>query len=439
MRAPRNPRIARRHESAFTLIEILMATAAGLVVVAAAVLLTRNASRAFQEEARMSAAHLAATLGLGRLAADAQRAAFLSTPNAARDPAVCGDRALWPAGLRRLAGITVLDGGSSDSRPGDLAQSIANELRPDALIIGGSFGNSELFPIRAVEEGPGGGQDVHLQIAGSGAMQRALARAAEGGASLEDLFRPGRFLRLLLPGQTRALFGVIAGVEILGAPPVQVVVRLAPSPPLPRRESAGCGLGYGANVGGLASPVARIRYDLRRLIGHPAYGALVEPISPEVTGDGGRTELVRVELDANDQEIPGTLELVAEYAVDLQIGVTLEQPGGGAAEWVRHPIGAADETMALPLAGDPSVPGAAPERVRALQIRLAARARAPDRGAALAVQPDGRRSRFLIPGLVPGVDTLADTPPPGAPPVYARMRTLHAEVSLPNQQRGGAW
>ncbi|EYF02094.1 hypothetical protein [Chondromyces apiculatus] len=418
---------------AFTLVELTVAVAAGLAVATAALLLARGVSRTFQEEARMASAHVAATLGLGRLVADVQRAGFLVSPHAAHDPAVCGDRALWPQGMRRLAGITVRDGGSVVAHPADLGQSLANGIRPDALIVGGSFGNVELFPVRAIVAGAGGSHEVYLQVTGSGAMQRTLARAGTDGAGFQAIFRPGRMLRILLAGQSRALYGVIAGVDVVGSPPAQIVVRLAPSPALPSREGGGCGLGSGAHVGGLVSPVARVLYDVRRLAGHPVYGALVAPVAGEVTGDEGRTELVRVELDANDDEVPETLELVAEYAVDLQIGVTTATETG---EIVRAPIGGAGEAAALALAGDPTTPGAAPERVRAVQIRLATRTRAPDRSVGLGSAEGGRMTRFLIPGIVPGVDTAGAVPPPRSLPVYARMRTLHAEVALVNQAGG---
>ena len=96
----------------FTLVELLVAMAAGLVVSLAAFLLSKNATRFFQNEARASASHLAATIGLNRLAADLQRAAYLSTPNILADPEVCQVPA-GPIGLRRLAGISIRRQGSA--------------------------------------------------------------------------------------------------------------------------------------------------------------------------------------------------------------------------------------------------------------------------------------------------------------------------------------
>ncbi|MCC6552916.1 MAG: prepilin-type N-terminal cleavage/methylation domain-containing protein [Polyangiaceae bacterium] len=432
--APRRGR--RRIARAFTLVELLVALAAGLAVSAAAFLLAKAATRSFQEEARLSSAHLSATLGLHRLSADLQRAGLLSTANAQRDPAVCGAPSTWPEGMRRLAGIAIRRQGSVGAHAGQLGQSLANGLGPDSIVIGGAAGTAEQFPIRMIQTGVGGGHDVYLQIAHSGAMSRTLARG--GAAALAGVFRAGRALRVVMPGQTRFLYGVIAGVDVAGDPPLEAVVHLAPSPALPPRGGGDCGLGLGANVGGLASPVSRIRYDIRSLAGHDRYGDLVAPISPAVTGDAGRTELVRVELDADDQEMPDTLELVAEYAVDLKFGLSVASAVANPAidpVVSRRPIAVPDDGEIYNTAAEVT-DGGRPERIRSIQVRLSTRARAPDREADLGDEADGRRRRFLLPGIVPGVDPLNDTPPPGAPPVYARLRTFYADVALPNNQAG---
>lgn len=429
----------RRRARAFTLVELIVALAAGLSVAAAAFLLAKGATRSFQEEARLSSAHLSATLGLGRIAADLQRAGLLSTPNAQKDPAICGAPLTWPEGMRRLAGVTVRRQGSVMDHAGELDQSLANGFRPDSIVIGGSSGAADQFPVRLIQQGAGGGHDVYLQIAGSGAMRRALARG--GAAALPGVFRAGRILRIVMPGQTRYLYGVIAGVDVAGDPPLEVVVHLGPSPALPLKGDAQCGLGLGANVGGLAAPVSRVRYDIRRLLGHDRYGELVAPISPAATGDDGRTELVRVELDADNNEMPETLELVAEYAVDLKIGVFVATAVNNPAVdpvVTRHPIAAPDDSAIYNHAADVT-DGGTPERIRAVSVRLTTRARAPDRGGDLGKAPDGRKRRFLVPGLVPGVNDDNDAPPPGAPPLYARLRTLYVDVALPNQAGVNTW
>ncbi|MGK4006392.1 prepilin-type N-terminal cleavage/methylation domain-containing protein [Sorangium sp. So ce1036] len=452
---PLSARTRASRERGFTLVELLVAMAAGLTVSMAAFLLSKNATRFFQNEARASASHLAATLGLNRIVADLQRAAHQSSPNVQRDPFLCGDIDTWPEGLKRLAGVTIVQDGSMGGSGVD--QLTANGLSPDALIIGGSFNTTEQFYFNSINC-TAGGCVVNIDPF-SGAVQRTLARANGGGASLNDIFRPNRFLRLKILGQSKYMYGVIQGTTVAGDPVNTIQVTLMATYGLPQLQAFGdCGVTTGFNgTGGFANPVSRVRYDIRSLIGHASYGALVGPAYPgdpaaaadveRMTGDSGRTELVRVELDENGGEIPATLELVAEYAVDLKFGiVTAEEsglPGVTNPQLTRYPITATNNAAVYDRAGDNTTAGAVPERIRAVQVRLSTRTRAPDRDVNLPFDaddpagpvtgPDGRRYRFLIPGVVDGVSTLDNTPPAGSPPVYARMRTLYADVALPNQ------
>ncbi|WP_437769096.1 prepilin-type N-terminal cleavage/methylation domain-containing protein [Sorangium sp. So ce281] len=438
------PRARASGQRGFTLVELLVAMAAGLVVSLAAFLLSKNATRFFQNEARASASHLAATIGLNRLTADLQRAAYLSSPNILQDPEVCQVPAS-PVGLARLAGISILGRGSELAHGAELNQSIANGLHPDSIIIGGSLNSTELFEFRKISDESG---DWVVELnPNSSAVQRTLAREQGGGQSLTQIFAPRRFLRIMVRGQEKFLYGVIDQVNVVGDPPIQISILLKADPGLPTLVGlADCGVTPGGSTGdgGWVNAVSRVRYDIRSAAG-TAYGPLVAPVTPALTGDNGRTELVRVELDENDEELPGTLELIAEYAVDLKFGISVAQestvPGVTNPQITRYPIMATDNALVYSTAAalDAGPPGT-PQRVRSVQVRLSTRTRAPDRDVALTfpgssdgMGPDGRRFRFLIPGVVAGADMYMDTAPSGSPPVYARMRTLYADIALPNQ------
>ncbi|EYF01712.1 Type IV fimbrial biogenesis protein PilW [Chondromyces apiculatus DSM 436] len=417
--------------------ELIMAMAAGLTVATAAMLLARNTSRFFQYEARFSSAHISAMLGMQRLTADIQRAAFLSTPNIREDPMTCRSSSTWPPGLQQLAGIRIIPNGSYNEHTADLAQSAANGLQPDSLIIGGAFGTNEQFDVQTIT---GNGTNVQLQLV-SGAMKRTEMRASTGSASLPSIFAPGRILRIVTDGQPPYVYGVIAGYDAATRS-----VLLGSTPALPFKDVGPCGISSsGTNSGFIVSPVARVLYDIRSLRSHPTYGLLVEPPqnSEQMTGDLLRTELIRVELDANDEEIPSTLEVVSEYAVDLKFGIStaaIVTATGVNPEVQRFPI----QTPALAnigtVAGD-ITSGGTPQRIRSVQVRLSTRTRAPDRDSerSYTAGAETRHLRFLIPGVVPSVAALGDTVPAGAPAVYARMRTLQAEVALPNNERAQQW
>ena len=143
-----------------------------------------------------------------------------------------------------------------------------------------------------------------------------------------------------------------------------------------------------------------------------------------MTGDSGRTELVRTELAADGSEIVGSTELVAEYAVDMRFGITVStkvNTTNYSPTVETYPFGDANVyTIAADIAH-----GGTPELIRAVQVRLSTRSRAPDRDATLPVGPDGRTLRFLI--------------DPTLQPAYARVRTVYANVALPNQGGFSLW
>ena len=81
MRAPGSPLANARR--GFTLIEVIVALSAGVLVSMAAFMLSKGATAFFQREARISTAQLGLTLAMNRLTNDIQRASLNSSPNAA--------------------------------------------------------------------------------------------------------------------------------------------------------------------------------------------------------------------------------------------------------------------------------------------------------------------------------------------------------------------
>lgn len=403
-------------ERGFTLIELVVALSAGLMVSMSALLLSRNATKFFQNEARISATQLAATLGMNRLTQDLQRAAFLSTRNNANDRALCTG-AGFPPSLAGLAGLQFRIGGSAASHPADLVQSTdpQNGLNPDSVVIAGSMDASERFAIVWTSEA-GGTRSVDLQL--DGAIARLRQTAKQNGLTLaqvlQPIFRQGRFLRFIDDGNGQGnVWGVINGVNVTGPEGAELVrVMLQNSPTIPlKTQTTTCGLTEGANTGVFVSVVSRVLYDLRSLKNDPVYAPLVapDPTTAPLTGEDFRTELVRVELAPNDTQIAGTLELVAELAVDLKFGVTKAPLPGSATAF--------NPQMTTFGFNAPDVM-TSPDQVRAVQVRLSTRARIPDRENPLGAS--GRNYRFAV--LQPPIRER-----------FTRLRTLNATVALPNQ------
>jgi hypothetical protein len=173
------------------------------------------------------------------------------------------------------------------------------------------------------------------------------------------------------------------------------------------------------------SVVSLVKYDIRSLVTAPfQYSVLVStsPGQAAATGDAGRTELVRTELDATGAEITSpnnSMELVAEYAVDLHFGISEASLITGdnytptVTDWPFF-----DSHVY-------SVTANTPQRVRSVTVRLSTRTRAPDRDTDIAPGPDGRRLRFLVSSTLQ--------------PAYARVRTNYATVALGNQGGFSLW
>ena len=464
-----------RASRGFTLIELMVAMVAALMVTMAAYMLSKGASRFFQNEARISTAQLSVSMGMNRLVSDLQRASFMSSPNIApgasglaKDPAVCLQGALPNVanGINRMAGVTIFQGQNS------LPVSNMNGFNPDRLQIVGTFGTTEQFPVQAIVPGANGGVVVYLQP-NSAAVARSRtngdAQAAAGGAGTDPLsllFRQGRALRLVDQSGNHE-YGIISTYTNVGNTSLQVALLAAPGI---AQKTPGTTCGYsGFCVGCLVNPVARVQYDIESLVGvNDVYTDLInagrDPVRDKVTGDDLRTELVRQEFAFDTGAvIAGTREIAAEYAVDLKFGIETVGAVGGVAPGTnpglgttngtaltRYPITFPDTAAVYTAANDPVIAGSMPERIRTVQVRLATRSRAPDRDTDApffasqpvpgtcdpaktqtnsgCVGPDGRRTRFNV----------SNSATFGTRTRWARVRTQYADVALPNQM-GIVW
>lgn len=431
------PRAQRAAAAGFTLIEILVALSAGVLVSMAAFAMSKNATAFFQHEARISTAQLAVTLGLNRITADLTRAGFLSTPNAKKDPMVCRDSS-WTSvpGLNALAGVTILRGAA----PSATSQAGMNGIVPDQLYVGGSLDASEAFTVQCVVAGTGGAPALQLQTQQyDGAMARIVTSlgAETVQSRLDTIFGPGRYVQIFDPGTGYKYFGVLASssaVTVVGTPPAAVTatIQLQTTPAIPTKPTSACGMLAPPQCGAglLVSVVSRVLYDVRSLQGNASskYATLVTPPAGigAVSGDSGRTELLRIEIDAAGNERATSVEMVSEYAVDLRLGITAVT--GKVANDNYNPTVKTyeiDDGNIYTIAGDVSGGTATPQYVRSVQVRLSTRTRAPDRDADLPVGYDGRRLHYKV--LTSGR------------PAYARVRTAYANVSLPNQGGFSLW
>jgi hypothetical protein len=382
----------------------MVALSGGLFLSVMVFALARDTSRFYQREGRLASATLAGMMGFERLKADIARAGYLSTPNIVRDPKVCPAPGR-PTQLARLASIRI---NADQPALGGNAAITGNGLTPDEIVLAGSYGATDEFPLRQAA-----GNVLFLQtnvppMARLGYLAAGLT-AAEQQELLANVFRVGRILRLTDNAGLQQ-FGVIAGVT--GG--LQPQVNLAAAPALVYGGGGqSCGI-QGDCTGCLVSVVNVIRYQIRDLKADGlARFAPLWTASAAAPGEATRTELVRQELDATGAVIETagdlTTELIAEYAVDLGFSVTAQLPT--ATDAVDLQPGGPNFTQIF----DATAANVGnPQRVRAVRARLSVRSREADREVAI----PGGLYRFQLPDS-------GD---------WARVRTFQADIGLPNQE-----
>jgi hypothetical protein len=266
-----------------------------------------------------------------------------------------------------------------------------------------------------VEEIIPGSPDTVLLEPSSAGMVNIGYVASPTAETLSNVFATGRVLRLV-DSQGRAQFAQIAGVTGGAAP----AITLAATPPLNFRSGSAvrCGVS-GTGEDQVANVVNIIRYDLRDLSGDSSFAHMFR--NTGLTTEATRRELVREELLANGTVAPGSMELIAEYAVDL--GFSLLVAPNTASMLTR--VSGADIGNH---AGDPRLlpAGNGPQLIRAVHAWLTVRSQEADRTTALPAVGGGPGPTQLRISLNPSDSTQ---------PPFARVRTLQSTIPLPNQAR----
>jgi hypothetical protein len=429
------------------MVELLVAMAAGMTVALGAFAFARAATRSFQQETRLANATAATTLGFRRLAADIQRASFLSTPNIQREfrwkGDICEDPTAQPNAFRDLTGLVIEQSGSYPGGGSTAVAEAANKVAPDRLTITGSFDSTEMFFVKSIDTAGGNSVVVYLQQ-NSGAVSRALQPDATGTPSLGTSVQVGRIGRIIDQAGFHH-YGVITGVAVNAGAAPQITMGGSPQIAVQNVPYAGnkggCPGITGLGVSPLFNVVNRIRYEVRDLRADAAYAALYPNPPPVATDDAvsnparSRHELVRTEIGVDDAPI-GPNEVVAEYAVDLRFGATVDtanippfpMPGTYVHTPVLTTLDVGDTNLyQYTRTASQSVAVQGPERIKSLRVRLSVRSR------------EGDRETDVPSSLLPV--TLQNSTP-GAGGIYryqlsngtfARVRTLQSEISLLNQ------
>jgi hypothetical protein len=234
--------------------------------------------------------------------------------------------------------------------------------------------------------------------------------------NLARVFGAGRALRVV-DDAGGVQFGTISAVTG-GANPS---ITLSAAPQLQFRSgSAGrCGVrGHGKNV---VNVVNIVNYDIRSLDDAATYPTFVHMFRGGPSYEATRRELIREELDVTGAPIDGTLELIAEYAVDLGFSILV-------ADSVTNPLSRLDGADVANYAGNPATmgAGAGPQLIRAVHAWLSVRSQEADR--TTTIPPFS-----TAPG--PNLLRISVNPDDGTKPPFARVRTVQSTIPLNNQAR----
>ncbi len=408
------PMRGRRPSAGFTLVELMVSLTGGLFITLAVFALARDSGRFYQREARIANATISGLIGFERLRADLGRAGFLASPNVVSDPHLCSQpNTNWPTALRNLAAIQV-------SAPAVTYPAlVANGRTPPVITLAGSYTSSDVYGAKIVP----GSNSVTFMLAtqeGAGALRRLGNSGIPDTATMTAAFPNTRALRIVQNG--KEYYGQIVGAT--GGP--QPAVTINQQPPVQFRSDSKIGCGLTDVVGsGASTPTINVVNFIQYAVRPPQTPAAIAGYknafdnSSDLPGEAGRTELTRVELDITGQVLDRTEEIVAEYAVDLNLQVIVAVPSA---------TGLSDPNLTLLSPGDPQYstftgpvfqsPNT-PQRVRSVRVRLGVRSREADRTIGMANPANQGLFRF-------NVGT-------GTPETFARVRTFQADVALHNQ------
>lgn len=422
-----------RKSRGFTLVELMISLVMGLIVALAAVGLARTATTTFYEQARVSSVEANVRTASERLRNDLARAAYMSTPNINRDRKL----ATLPGGLGAPYRIVALQGLQSiriepDATTRANAFTSVNGLQPQMVSIAGNMTSDDVYRGQLIQaSGPGcGGTIVRLNRLADPAVRRLFNGEpdAAGNATQTSLvFLPARAMNAAAASSNavvqvmdmRGCFHYLEICNVVAGPDLNSVDLSLQGGVLLTTETGGdvCGAQVMEEVA--VAPVQRVRWRLG-----PETDA--NRIDPALDGTGdNKFNLYRDILSPDGASVLAS-ELIAEYGIDLRLGLTVDaavSAGPENANRTFQTFGFEDPDATIAQwAGPTSTDTVGPHRIRSVRYRMAFRTPFPDRRADLPMPAGpGYLSRYCM-GASPCTD-------------FARVRTLISEVTLLNQGR----
>jgi type II secretory pathway pseudopilin PulG len=463
----------RRLEAGFTMVELTVSLVAGLIVALAIAGLSKEATRTFNEEVRVSAAEAALRTAVDRLRSDLQRAAFMSTPNIQMDPMIAtplgqpnvnATVAATYGGLLLLAGIHYQSAAAAGTTAlnGLLLNTVNAAVAPAIMDIAGNMTSSEQFQMQDWLGVGGSCSQINLATTSPAIFRMLNANGAgvvdpNADIEMQNIFVPvagSQFFVRIYDDSGHSQFLPTCKTPP-GSPP-KVAMMFVPSTTTPapvvyvqgtplRTTDTGTQAGIGGNGSGkvYVNPVQIVRWEI---IASNNGGAGDKEPGQDLTGLGGlpieagatdpnKYDLVRSYIDATGTVIPASTEVIAEYAVDLDFSFSVDtgDTTGTNPTITTYDFGDANnqKVAAQVKINTPGPATPDPQRIRSVRARLVTRTALADRSLNInAGAPFLYRYCLNSAGCPLTAAAAAATTPQ-----WARTRTVVTEVALPNQMQ----
>jgi prepilin-type N-terminal cleavage/methylation domain-containing protein len=375
----------------FTLIELMIALAAGTIAIGAVYYLSGTANQTYSTQMRVAETQMALRMAGEQIRRDFGRAGYLATAvasNVAQPSCATSNEVTTTVAFQALE---ITPNGSVASPLTALMGT--NTARLDSVQMVGNFASGEDYLISP----PAAGATINFDPTDDSFRRTFGTDPTVWQTAFAQTFAPGRMLRIE-DGDGRRFFYDIASAA--GAVPS---VTLSTSPPV-------C-VTAGTSV---ASPVMRIQYDVVPINGTDTEFAF-QGLESTLPG-GQRMALVRRELSMVDgSNVVGSERVVLDYVTEFQVDAIIDTTGTGVFQVVNE-----GSTPDLSTVQSSQLAN----QLRSAVVTVSARSPDLDRKVTNIGRIDGAMVTFLV-GTDPSETSYG----------VARVRTLRTEIFLYNLMR----
>lgn len=385
-----NPATKRR--PGVTIIELMVALTAGLLLISSVYYVGAGSSRHFQEQQRITQTQMSVRMALNQLRRDIENAGLLGTPNSESE-----QRCMAPA--RELQAIQY----AYKANQANIPNAAANGAIADQLILTGAYAAQEAFLVYTLDAA---GSSLYLQENWQ-SYRRVFANVAVADlpTAYSELFQPGRMLHITTTDGNHYF------VTITGSASATKSVSFAPA------FTIGTGCPAGLLEGATVSVLSRIQYTIEDAATFGADANSLAPLNQQVTGDPSYLVRREIAFTAAGASIDVQPRIVLEFAVDFALDFVVDTQiavGGAATLAIVRGAGVGTNLDDVNVTA-----GAWPQRVRSVMVNVAARTAEQDPRLDFGDTPAGTRP-FSVFKAIDGQ------------PGYSRVRSAHTEVFTRN-------